>query len=270
MGGWQKLSDDVRQRWNANAENWDKYMGTDGNRFHLELVRPAVEELLGTVESKKVLDVGCGNGNFSRRLADRGARVVGIDLSCRLIERARSRLQSCDDRISYRVVDATDFDALMGLGERSFDEAVANMVLMDMWDLQPLAAALRRLLKPGGCLVFSVLHPCFRTPDVSMIYQESDTGGNLQARRLIQLGQYIQPQTCKVTAIPGEKVPSRYFHRPLHALLDAFFDQGFALDGLREPVFCSEKDRRKPGFEWIDIPPLLVCRLRVISDYEVD
>lgn len=258
MSRWSHLNDDARRRWNTNASNWDDYMGDEGNRFHRELVRPATEELLNVEAGQRVLDVGCGNGNFSRRLARRGAEVTGIDFSCALIERARSRSNPCGADITYQVVDATDYQELVQLGEECFDAAVANMVLMDMSDLGPLAAALAVLLKPYGPFVFSVLHPCFRTPDTRMIYQQRDAGGQPKAKRLIKLGRYIRAESCEVTAIPGEPVPSRYFHRPLSDLLHPLFAEGFVLDSMREPV--KEEDK-EPGFGWTQIPPLMICRL---------
>lgn len=52
--------------------------------------------------------------------------------------------------IEYHVLDATDEEGLMALGEGRFDAAVANMALMDITVIKPLFAALHRLLRPGG------------------------------------------------------------------------------------------------------------------------
>lgn len=54
-------------------------MKADGNRFYREIIRPKTEELLSVAEGHTILDIGCGNGMFSRRLADLGARVVAVD-----------------------------------------------------------------------------------------------------------------------------------------------------------------------------------------------
>jgi 2-polyprenyl-3-methyl-5-hydroxy-6-metoxy-1,4-benzoquinol methylase len=63
----------VRDIWDAKAAFWDERMG-EGNQFQLELIGPAVERLLAVRPEEQILDVGCGNGVTSRRLAHLGAR----------------------------------------------------------------------------------------------------------------------------------------------------------------------------------------------------
>ncbi|MFI3202519.1 MAG: class I SAM-dependent methyltransferase, partial [Eubacteriales bacterium] len=65
--------------WEENAEFWDEQMGDNSNYFHCDIVRPNVEKLLGINETDLVLDVACGNGNFSQRMAKQGATVVAFD-----------------------------------------------------------------------------------------------------------------------------------------------------------------------------------------------
>jgi len=65
-----------------------------------------------------VLDIGCGNGQFTRRMAELGAHVVALDVSPRMIEHARANTTDRQDRIEYHVVDATDTAALLAIGER--------------------------------------------------------------------------------------------------------------------------------------------------------
>src|SRR5215203_7305136 len=102
-----RLIDEVLDIWNAKAAFWDERMG-DGNQFQLELIGPAVERLLAVRSGERILDVGCGNGVFSRRLAVLGAQVLAVDASARFLELARARSSELADRIDYRLVDATD------------------------------------------------------------------------------------------------------------------------------------------------------------------
>ena len=90
----------MRRIWDAKAAFWDERMG-DGNQFQRELIGPAVDRLLAVQPGEHILDVGCGNGVSSRRLARLGARVVAIDFSARFLERARSR--ETEGRQSYRL-----------------------------------------------------------------------------------------------------------------------------------------------------------------------
>lgn len=153
------MNDETLEAWNTNAEVWDKRMGDDGNDFHLLLVRPATERLLDVKPGSRILDIGCGNGLFARRLATLGAEVVAIDFSEQMIAYARTRTQSQENSIEYRVLDATDEAALLQLGEGYFDAAVSAMALMDMAEIDPLLQSLAKLLKPRGSFVFSVMHP---------------------------------------------------------------------------------------------------------------
>ena len=156
------LNQEVRDIWNQNALFWDERMG-EGNSFHKTLIEPTQERLLNVCAGQRILDLACGNGQFSRRLVSLGACVLGVDISERMIERARARTTEPDDRVEFRIVDCTRADALISLGVKQFDAAVCTMALMDMAAIQPLFTALAKLLKAGGCLVFSVLHPCFNS-----------------------------------------------------------------------------------------------------------
>lgn len=74
--------------WETNAEYWDDYMGDESNVYHRELVRPAVTELLDPSPGERILDIACGNGNYSAFLADMGAAVTAVDFSPRMVSLA--------------------------------------------------------------------------------------------------------------------------------------------------------------------------------------
>ena len=59
--------------WEDNAQFWDNAMGDESNEFHREVVRPKVTELLSPNPADYILDIACGNGNYSSYLAQRGA-----------------------------------------------------------------------------------------------------------------------------------------------------------------------------------------------------
>jgi SAM-dependent methyltransferase len=89
--------------------------------------------LLKVQPGETVLDVACGNGVFSRRLAELGARVVAVDFSEKFVELARVRTEEAGygDAVEYLVADATDEERMLALGEERFDGAVCNMALED-------------------------------------------------------------------------------------------------------------------------------------------
>ena len=238
-------------------------MGDDGNDFHLRLVRPAVERLLGSVAGSRVLDVACGNGLFARRLAELGARVTATDVSEPMLEHARRRDSAQAAGIEYLACDATDATALLALGEGTFDAVVCNMALMDMAEIAPLASALPGLLAPGGRFVFSVTHPCFNRLGLRFVAEAEYDAGEPVARRGVLITRYLTPETGEGVAIDGQPVNHLYFDRPLSALLRPFLDAGLALDALEEPAFPAGEE--EAGLSWAglpEIPPVLVVRLR--------
>jgi 2-polyprenyl-3-methyl-5-hydroxy-6-metoxy-1,4-benzoquinol methylase len=257
-----RLVAEVRDIWDAKAAFWDDHMG-EGNQFQLELIGPAVERLLALRPGERVLDVGCGNGVSSRRLARLGARVVAIDTSTRFLELARSRSQDLSDHIEYRLVDATDEEELLALGKGHFDALVCNMVLMDMPVIEPLVRAGRRLLAPGGRFVFAVQHPAFNSNAVRFCAETETRGDGVEiTRHAVKLSDYLVVPAGKGTGMPGEPESHWYFHRPLHELCGAFFQAGFVLDGLEEPAL-EPRDANPRELSWSNmpgIPPVLVAR----------
>jgi 2-polyprenyl-3-methyl-5-hydroxy-6-metoxy-1,4-benzoquinol methylase len=258
------LNQEVRDIWNQNALFWDERMG-EGNSFHKTLIEPTQERLLNVRAGQRILDLACGNGQFSRRLVRLGACVLGVDISERMIERARARTAEPDERIEFRIVDCTRADALISLGEKQFDAAVCTMALMDMAAIQPLFTALAKLLKAGGCLVFSVLHPCFNSGRVMQVREREDVAGQIVDKYSVRVSGYIHPFTHLGVAMIGQPVPQYYFHRPISLLLNPAFAAGFFLDGLAEPVFGTPSQGQGSLFEHVysDMPPALVARLRL-------
>jgi SAM-dependent methyltransferase len=260
--GHARLVAEVRDIWDAKAAFWDERMG-EGNAFQLQLIGPAVERLLTLRPEEQILDIGCGNGVTSRRLAHLGARVVAIDASVRFLELARSRSQDLSYRIEYRLVDATDEAQLLALGEGRFDALVCNMVLMDIPVIDPLVRAAVRLLRPGGRFVFAVQHPAFNSNAVHLCAESETRGDGIEVtRHAVKLSDYLLVPAGKGTGMPGEPEPHWYFHRPLHELFGAFFRAGFVMDALEEPALTTQ-DVNPHELSWSNlpgIPPVLVAR----------
>ncbi len=117
-----------------------------------------------------VIDLGFGEGHNTRALARRGARLTGVDIAERMIAAARSAESEEPLGIAYRV---DLFTRLDGIDDQSFDAAVSTMALTDSPGLAHAARAAFRVLRPGGGLYFSVLHPCFNTPGLGWCRDES-------------------------------------------------------------------------------------------------
>ncbi len=124
------------------------YPSRPHNRL-MEIEQAVVQSLLPDVAGRDALDAGCGTGRYARLLAARGARVVGVDLSLPMIAQAKAANRG----LVCASVDALPF------ATRSFDVVVSGLALGDVPHLAPAVVELARVLRPGGRLIYSVVHP---------------------------------------------------------------------------------------------------------------
>lgn len=115
----------------------------------MEAEQAAVVALLPDLSGCQALDAGCGTGRYLRVLADRGATVTGVDLSAPMLAHARA---SAD-----RMVRASM--CALPLASRSMDVVVSGLALGDVKDLARAVGEMARVLRPGGRLIYSVVHP---------------------------------------------------------------------------------------------------------------
>jgi len=254
------LNDKVKEIWNANAEFWDSRMG-EGNDFHKILIEPTQLKLLNIKAGDKILDVACGNGQFTRKMAELGAKVTAVDFSEKFIEIARAK--SAPD-IEYKVLDASSEKDLKKLAAHSFDSIVCTMAMMDMENIEVLINNLPRLLKKEGVFVFSILHPCFNSGENVLVHEMDDQGGEVKHRYGVKIANYIIEKSQKGVGMTGQPKAQYYFHRPISAILRIFFSHGFVLDAFEEPVLSRVKDNSQIYDNvFKNIPPAMVCRLRL-------
>ncbi len=235
-------------------------MGESNNRFYNELIEPNVLALLQPCSGQKILDLACGHGNFSRKLASQGCMVTGIDFSSNLIKAARKRSENCNPPIEYVSGSLTDPAVLTPFSDQEFHHIVSNMALMDISDISVLAAQIPRLLKPSGHWVFSIMHPCFQSPGARQYVETTDEGGVYRHEKGLRVKRYIDSEYFLGLALSHQPEPQYYFHRSLTALLQIFLNHGLAVTGICEPVF---QDDRSDRFEWTSIPAVLIIRMDI-------
>lgn len=115
----------------------------------MEIEHATVLELLPDVRGLTVLDAGCGTGRYLRELESRGAMAVGMDLSMPMLERAREAA----GRVARADIRALPFDAM------SLDLVVCGLALGDVAEIELALAEIARVLRPGGRVIYSVVHP---------------------------------------------------------------------------------------------------------------
>ena len=200
--------------------------------------RPATLALLPDVSGKDVLDAGCGAGWYADWLAVRGARVVAVDRSSRMVAFADARLGG---RAHVMQGDVSDLRAL--LADEAFDLVLSSLVLHYLADLPKTFLEWARLLKPGGTLVFSTHHP---------IRQESLLDpGYLRAELIEERWDWL-----------GEMM--RYYQRPLRDLTEPLATAGFVIERICEPTPSEALKLRDPkGYDQLcRIPAFIFVRAR--------
>lgn len=263
------LNQQGRSSWEAKASFWDELHGDEGNLFHRRLISPAVERLLDLKAGEHVLDIACGSGVMARRMAALGGFVTAVDFSAALIERALARQQPGMPPIQYDVVDATNTQALIALGENAFDAITCTMAMMDMPTLSPMYRAVAHLLAPGGRFVFATMHPAFNSNNPVFVAEKADVGGELVDTLSLKITHYMSMPPVMGAGAPGEPNPHPYYHRSLQDLLSNAFACGLVLDGLEEAAFPPEDHNEARLISWNNyhqFPPVLAGRLRLGPD----
>jgi 2-polyprenyl-3-methyl-5-hydroxy-6-metoxy-1,4-benzoquinol methylase len=202
---------------------WREQTEPESDRFGL---MPHLLSVLDEVAGQDVLDAGCGEGYLSRILADRGARVTGVDLAPRLVELARAR--DPDGRISYRVADLCEpCPELVG----RFDAVASYFVLNDVEEHRGFATSLAQALRPGGRAVLAFNNP----------YD--------YVRRKGMAGSYFASGTAGPIGLSSVGVHVSFYHRSLAEYVDAFLTAGLHLTRIVDVDHPNIAALRVPGQE---------------------
>jgi SAM-dependent methyltransferase len=199
--------------------------------------RPAVLGLLPDVAGMRVLDAGCGPGAYAERLVARGAEVVAVDVSPKMVKLCRQRL---GNKVDVREADITQ--PMSFLADGSFDIVVCPLVLGYVRDLRAVYHEFFRVLRPAGVLVFSDGHPFFDYQHYkSTNYFETELVG----------------EEWRGFGIPVY-VPC--YRRSLGAIINPLIEEGFVLDLIHEPLPTEEFKKADPqDYEKLMNFPAFIC-----------
>ena len=188
------------------------------------VITPALLKLLNQTETSNILDAGCGTGIFTASVSHLSEKVTGIDPSRKSIEIARTlRL----NKTTYIQTTAEDYSSEH---RATFTAIVANMVLMDVLNLDAFLGACKRMLVDKGALVFSMTHPCF-WPEYY---------GYSSASWFDYGTETIIESPFRISAV-GSLV-STHIHRPLSTYFNAFARGGFVVKAIAEPSPPADVD----------------------------
>ncbi len=250
--------------WEANADAWTRHSRAGYDVYRDALNTPAFLAALPPVAGLHGLDIGCGEGSNTRQVARLGAKMQAIDIAPTFIGHATATEQAEPLGIAFQLGDAM----ALPFAAASFDFATAFMALMDVPDPALALREAQRVLRPGGFLQFSILHPCFVTAHRKVL---RDAAGQPYA---IEIGGYFERNDGRIESWWFDTLPAEQrqrdapfqtpcFDRTLSEWIDMILAAGFALEKLVEPSASAELAQRQPVVADTRIAPIsLILRLR--------
>ena len=227
---------DVGHFWDTNAGAWTT-LARQGYDVYRDLVNtPAFLSILPDVSGLTGLDIGCGEGANTRKLAELGAHMVAIDVARTFLHYAQEQENRDPRGISFQAASALD----LPFDEGRFDFVTAFMSLMDIPGNEKAVQEAYRVLKQGGFFQFSITHPCFDPPYRCSL---KDVGGNKYA---IAVGRYFdridgQISEWMFSTVPDDvqqqwpkfRIPR--YHRTVSEWLNMLIAAGFVIEKVAEP-----------------------------------
>lgn len=196
------------------TEYASRYVEMIGSKsVYLEYERPMIRELAGDIRDAAVLDLGCGPGAHLPWMIESGAVVTAVDASDAFLDIVRR---------DHRSIETARIDLNNGLSvlpSERYDLVISSLVLHYVADWYALLHDVYRVLRPGGRFVLSTHHP-FSPHIVQSISSYFDT--------------------CIVDdrfGPPGQEVDVRYYHRPLHEIVNPFARARLRIERMEEPPF---------------------------------
>lgn len=228
------LAEEGAASWDAIADGWAERVRTKTDWARPVLLDKPHLDLVGDVSGVKVLDAGCGEGRFSRMMAERGATVTGVDLSERMIGHARQVEAEQPLGIDYRVEDMCDLGTFK---DGEFVLAVAYLSIIDVESYEAALTEIARVLRPGGRLVMSLIHPCFSPPVWGW---EPARPGIVPMRdkdRLFRkVDNYFPAAEVRFRMWPTAPAETINYHRPISEYAHACRDAGLFIRDIVEPT----------------------------------
>jgi len=246
------MGDSMKEQWESNAHAYAELINGEGTPHHKYILIPCLDTMLGNVKGKRVLDAGCGEGYLSLRYAERGAFVVGIDISQHLIDLCKKNVGA---NTEFHVGDICKLDQF---SDGSFDIVLCNLVLLNIPCFAEALGEFHRVLRPDGSLVFSVVHPAFNFYGPGAWEMgEKDPNSKRREGLFFKVDDYFVEKEYQRywRTRQGEKFPEviSFFHRTISTYVDAIVGAGFRIVQMKEPKPVTEdaffeREHRIPFF----------------------
>lgn len=218
-----------------NVDKWyGSLVGTQGHFYHQEVIFPKLLPLLQLTHNDRLLDIGCGQGVFSR-VIPQDIEYTGIDIAQGLIAQAKKESVCQKHRFFCH-----DLMKPWPLEKKSlFTCAACILALQNMAYPERIFSELAPRITSQGRFAVILNHPCFRIPRKSR--WNFDEPSKTQTRELFA---YMTPQEIPITAHPGKKnsATTWSFHFPLSHYCKIAQEQGFSIELIDEWVSTKKSE----------------------------
>ena len=248
---------DVRRAWNEVSAEMNEFIESGGDYYRDELHGPALLDACGDVNGLDVLDIGCGQGYFSRQLANRGARVTAVDISEKQLEIALTHETDQHLGIDYRNLSSTEIHN--EFIESRFDLITSCMSLHDMADPSAALISSNRVLRTRGQMIISMPHPFTTTPYREWELSEDGEKLSLKVDKYFDSGPtYVRWSMLKLT----EPWESPFTRLTLSEWADCIYRADFLIALIYEPRPTLDQIKRvKELDEAYRLPGFLIFSL---------
>ena len=234
-----------RVSWEAHARWWQEHFTAGVDPEYEEQILPLVDAHLGG--ATRVLDVGCGEGQVSRRVASGGSAVVGVDPTSAQLATAVAR----GGGVRYVRAPAERLPFAAGC----FDAVVICLTLEHVDPFEPAVHEVARVLEPGGRFCCFLNHPLLQTPGSGWI------DDHIVGEQYWRVGPYLPDDVALEEVAPGVRLP--FMHRPLSRYINVMADLGLLVEHMEEPPPPPGFIARAPEYaDAATIPRLLMLRAR--------
>jgi SAM-dependent methyltransferase len=203
------------------AKYYENYVDT--KPWNALYERPATLSLLPEVKNKKILDIGCAGGWYTKYLLDKGADITGIDANEKMVEITRKRT-----RDKCPVFQADINNKLNFIEDGTFEIVLASLVLHYIKNIENVFYEINRILKINGELIFSIHHPL-----MEFVYFKREN--------------YMETELLEDEWTMGEEeIKVQFYRRPLNKMLQPLIDAGFYIEKILEPEPSKEFREKLP------------------------
>lgn len=205
-------------QWERHAGWWQGAFTSGADPEYEDQILPLVARHLAG--ARRVLDIGCGEGQVARRAAGSGAAVVGVDPAWSQVATARTRAGG--------PVYARARAEALPFGTGAFDAVVVCAAYEHVDEYETAIGEAARVLEPGGRLVLVLCHPLLQAPGSGWI------DDRILGEQYYRVGSYLRDDRRFDEVAPG--VHLLFIHRPLSRYVHAMGSVGLLIEDMEEPA----------------------------------